>query len=338
MIIELRIPYPDFKMGDMIDPEQHDMNNLYLQSKINELVSLVNQFTGDVSGAQAGAEIISLKPIPPFTQNKIQTFLETLVARLQSISASTSGAQFIGSAPIAGVTGSNVLDQLRNIVAQLVVERGRIDTTNTRLDGRIDTTNTRIDGLTTRMTTAESNINNRYTKAEITSLLTPINASITALQTGLATHNHDARYMTRDELKPFLGGGNTKITIDVFTILSSDPVAKTFTYRNGAGTVFTGALVENGGQEFTLSSTYSMNSNYISAIVNDTLHRSVASGGLKEISTNKVVLTYPEAIGAEITFNYFSNVGITGEHSVIYGTLKPAPSQNKFIWYKVVSP
>lgn len=119
MITELRIPYPDFKMGDLIDPEQHDMNNLYIQNKVNNLVDFVNALTGDIPGDQTGAELISIKPVPPFTETKLQAFLDALLVRLTSITAPNSGASLIGTAPGTILTGATVAQKFSQLEAWL---------------------------------------------------------------------------------------------------------------------------------------------------------------------------------------------------------------------------
>lgn len=116
MITELRIPYPDFKMGDMIDPEQHDMNNLYIQLKVNSIVELCNKITGEDPSGVTGAELMALKPIAPFTETKIQTFLQALINRLQASTGAT-GANLIGTTAKIKLTGTNVEAQLAFIDA-----------------------------------------------------------------------------------------------------------------------------------------------------------------------------------------------------------------------------
>lgn len=114
MITELRIPYPDFKLGELIDPEEHDLNNLYIQNKINLLIDFANQVTGELPGKTVGAELMGMKPIPPFTQTKVQAFLETLVSRLQANTGST-GASLIGAPALNKLSGLTVEAQFASI-------------------------------------------------------------------------------------------------------------------------------------------------------------------------------------------------------------------------------
>lgn len=132
MITELRIPYPDFKLGELIDPEEHDLNNLYLQNKINDLITFANTLTGEIPGGATGAELMSMKPIAPFTQTKIQTFLDALVARLQSKVGPNTGASLIGNVTLSKFPGDNVGAQL--------------DAINTFLSSQFVTNTTIVDG------------------------------------------------------------------------------------------------------------------------------------------------------------------------------------------------
>lgn len=333
---EVQIPYDDFQMGEFIDPEQHDTNNFYLQSKINEIVLLINRITDSIEDGKSGADTISLTPIAPFASNKLQAYLEEVITRLRSTTKGTSGADFIASTTIAGVTGNTVQAQLESLRALLTTEVNRIT------------------ALTGRVTVNESALANRYTKAEVDSkdsaLQTQITANkveytakttanasnITALQTQMVTHNHDTRYMTRQELAPYLQGGDTKVVIEVFTIVTPNNGDGTFTYSY-KGSNFTGTLGVNGEQIFALrDGAYQLGANHIKAIIGDTLHRSVASGGLIEVSTNEVGLTYPEGAGSEITIEYFERIGVTGEHNIVYGSSMPPPTSGSTMWFKVV--
>lgn len=324
-IKELQMPYQDFKLGDFIDPDQHDANNFYIQSKINEILLVLNQITDSSTSGKSGADIVSLTPIAPFASKKLQAFLQEAITRLQSTTKGASGADFISSTTIAGVTGNTVQAQLESLRSILTSEANRIN------------------ALTTRMTNAETGLANRYTKAEVDSKdsslqnqITSSNTSINILQNQMVTHNHDSRYMTRQELAPYLQGGDTIIHIDVYTIVSSNNGNGTFTYKDNNNTEYIGTLGESGEQIFALKGRYDSGLNHIKAIIGDTLHRSVASGGLKEIDSNHIALTYPEGDGAEITIEYFERLGVTGEHNIIYGSVQPPPSSGSTMWFKVV--
>lgn len=141
---------------------------------------------------------------------------------------------------------------------------------------------------------------------------------------------------TRTELAPWLRGGDTNIREDVFTIINPNNGDGTFSYSYN-GSIYTGSLGENGEQIFNLvSGYYEPGLNRIEAMVNDTLRRSVASGGLEEISNTQISLTSPEGSGAEITFKYYERIGMTAEYNIKLGTVKPPFNHGKNMWFKVI--
>lgn len=142
---------------------------------------------------------------------------------------------------------------------------------------------------------------------------------------------------TKEELAPYLQGGETFIKYEVFTIVSSNNGDGTFNYKDRFDQLHTGEVTEEGYQVFTLrEGNYTIGENRINAIVGDVLHRSVASGGLQEISPTEVALTIPEGDNAEITFQYFGRVGIAGEHNLIVGPDRPPVLDSKTVWFQVV--
>jgi hypothetical protein len=149
--------------------------------------------------------------------------------------------------------------------------------------------------------------------------------------------DHDLRYYTKSELAKYLQGGDTSIGTEVFTIKTSNNGDGTFTYNDGTQDI-TGTITAEGYQVFTLTKgEYLMSSNRIEAIINDTLHRSVASGGLVELDSKRVALAVPEGAGAEITFKYYIRISLVGEHSISYGTEQPPVTlSNQYMWFKVL--
>lgn len=149
--------------------------------------------------------------------------------------------------------------------------------------------------------------------------------------------DHDARYYTKDELTQYLQGGDTSVGVEVFTIVSSNNGDGTFTYNNGTADIV-GQLTAEGHQVFTLANgTYELGQNRIEAYINDTLHRSPASGGLAEISPNEVALTQPEGAGAEITIKYYERISLGGEQSIILSPIQPQRTVNRSIlWFKLL--
>lgn len=141
---------------------------------------------------------------------------------------------------------------------------------------------------------------------------------------------------TKKELAPFLQGGETFIKEEVFVITSSNNGDGTFTYTDKNKLSHTGILTDEGYQIFTLlEGKYKPGENRIDAFIDDVLRRSVASGGLAEISPTEVALTIPEGSGREITFKYFGRIGIAGEHNLVVGPDKPPVGDGKTVWFKV---
>lgn len=172
-----------------------------------------------------------------------------------------------------------------------------------------------------------------YTEAEMDSKITTINNSIVTHKTG---KDHDIRYYTKEELAPWLRGGDTIINEEIFTIISSNNGDGTFTYnKNGAQII--GQLNESGHQIFKLvSGSYVVGSNRLEVIINDTLRRSVVSGGIAEIDTKTFALTSPEGSGAEITVRYYERIGMASEYTVKMGDVKPPFNEGKNMWFEVI--
>lgn len=127
----------------------------------------------------------------------------------------------------------------------------------------------------------------------------------------------DANYYTKTELDGYLRDGDTVIKYEVFTITSSNNDDGTFTYQDANGNDIVGTLTAEGYQTFELQlGHFVVGENRIEATINDTLTRSVASGGLREETETSVTLTVPEGNGAEITFKYFERIGLMGEHAL----------------------
>lgn len=147
----------------------------------------------------------------------------------------------------------------------------------------------------------------------------------------------NTQYYTKDELAQYLQGGDTSVGIEVFTIVSSDNGDGTFTYNNGT-TDIVGQLTTKGYQVFTLANgTYDLGQNRVEAYINDTLHRSAASGGLVEIAPDKVALTQPADVGTEITIKYYERISLGGEQSIVLSTIQPQRTANRSIlWFKLL--
>lgn len=153
----------------------------------------------------------------------------------------------------------------------------------------------------------------------------------------LVTHEasgaHDSRYYTKSELTPFLTGGDTIIKEEVFTIVNADNGDGTFTYNDG--TINIVGQLQSGGQVFTLTKgTYELGKNRIEATINDTLRRSLASGGLTEIDASTILLTSAEGAGAEITFKYYERLGLSYDYSVSFRPDVPPFNNGHTMWFE----
>lgn len=147
-------------------------------------------------------------------------------------------------------------------------------------------------------------------------------------------HKHDERYYTKPELDRYLQGGDTVIHIEVFEIVSGNLGNGTFSYKDSDGVVHIQPLAEDGSQYFTLQKgRYTLGENRIEAIINDTLIRSVASGGLTEIDSSNIRLNDPQGAGAEITFKYFERIGFAPTNGIVISETNPG---GNMIWYQVV--
>lgn len=232
--------------------------------------------------------------------------LNQVVDLLNSLTAD-NGASFISLVPSGGINGNNVQEFLTNLLTRL--------TSN-------------VDGTSGASLVHTSELG--FSSTDLEGVLKQLKSLVDLKANSSETY-------TRDELSPFLSGGTTRIVYDVFTIVTSNNGDGTFTYKDTSNNVHTGSITSEGYQVFTLlSGTYLVGENRIKAQVNDVLTRSVASGGLIEISNTHVALTAPEGDGSEITFEYFERIGIAGEHNIIVGEYKPPLGETNTLWFQVI--
>ncbi len=182
-ITNLSVPYPDFKLHEVIDPEQFDFNNGAVVDKVNAILVVLNQITDAVAVGASGADKISLTAIAPFTSTKLQAFLNEVITRLQATTSGSSGAGFIGTPTITGVTGTTVSAQLASLKALLDTEKTRI----TALEGRATTVEGRATTLESRATTLEGRATTlEGTTATNTSNISSVTTRVTNVETGKA--------------------------------------------------------------------------------------------------------------------------------------------------------
>lgn len=121
-IEDLYLPYPDFKLQEIIDPEQFDINNEYTVIKMNEVLSILNQLINSTTDGESGADLVNLTPITGFVSIKLQAFLEEIIAKLES----STGSTIIGTPLNEGVSGTNVNAQLRSLKVLLDTQLARL--------------------------------------------------------------------------------------------------------------------------------------------------------------------------------------------------------------------
>lgn len=146
----------------------------------------------------------------------------------------------------------------------------------------------------------------------------------------------DPRYYTKVDLIPWLRGGDTEIKEEVFTIVNPNLGDGTFTYTSGEDTIV-GNLGEEGEQIFELTKgIYEPDKNRLEVYVNDTLRRSMSSGGVEELSNNTFALTSPENGGSEITVRYFDRIGISADYNIKLSPSKPPHNNGKTMWFQII--
>lgn len=208
-------------------------------------------------------------------------------------------------------------------------------------------------GLTTHQASADHD-GRYYTKTQADSTNAAQNATTATLRSDFETHrtssDHtpyndnryytrslldggalDGRYPTRSEID---SGTNIGIMEEVFTLLVPDNGDGTFTYQNSAAEQRTGIIAPSGKLIYTLEQgDYLPGANRVTALINDTLHRSEASGGLEEISAVEVAIS-PENAGSEITIRYYTVTGAMSSGIVVGPTAPVSTYYGKF-WLEV---
>ncbi|MBD8524026.1 hypothetical protein [Lysinibacillus fusiformis] len=95
---------------------------------------------------------------------------------------------------------------------------------------------------------------------------------------------------------------------EVFTITNADNQDGTFSYSNTKGEERTGYIdPADGWMVFDLEEgTYVLNRNKLEIIVDDVMHRSVVSGGIREIDEERFAMV-PVKTGSEVTVKFIQN-------------------------------
>lgn len=109
---QIVLPYPEFKLGEIIDPYEHNANNAEMIQKINQMITVLNSFINGEANTSLSAMAVHMPGVEPINSTDLESFLRILVSSLRSIEATESGAHFVKSAPIAGVPGETIWEQL----------------------------------------------------------------------------------------------------------------------------------------------------------------------------------------------------------------------------------
>jgi len=290
------LSYPNFVLGAIIDPEEANQNNFDISTKLNGLVDGIN--ANESTNITLGTEKATI------------VYVDGKISNLAGVGRVSETIK-LNAANLITHKASN--DHDSKYYTKILMDAGQMDSryyTETEINSTVATLATKVEN------NLKANSADVYSKA-----------SLNAGQL-------DNRYYTQAYLVPWLRGGDTSVKEEVFTIINSNLGDETFSYSVGAGTII-GSLGLNGEQIFTLNEgVYEVGTNRIEAIINDTLRRSVASGGLLEVDINQVALTSPEGSGAEITVKYFERLGMAAEYNIKMSAVKPPANNGKTMWFK----
>jgi hypothetical protein len=109
---QILLPYPEFQLGAIIDPFEHNANNSEMLIKINQMVTVLNSFIGGEANTSISAMAIHMPAVDPIIASDLETFLRTLISSLRSVEKDKSGAHFVKSTPIRGIPGETIWEQL----------------------------------------------------------------------------------------------------------------------------------------------------------------------------------------------------------------------------------
>ena len=109
---QIILPYPDFQLGEIIDPYEHNANNSEMIIKINQMVTVLNSFINGEANTSLSAMAIDMPGVEPIEGTDLETFIRTLVNAIRSTVPSNGGSHFVKSAKIEGLPGENVYEQM----------------------------------------------------------------------------------------------------------------------------------------------------------------------------------------------------------------------------------
>lgn len=114
-IEQVYIPFPDFKLMEVIDPEEHDANNAALVQTINGMITVLNSFINGEANDSLSAMAVATPAIEPFEAGNVESLFRALIGRLISTIDGVSGADLIGASPVEGLEGTTIQSQLDSL-------------------------------------------------------------------------------------------------------------------------------------------------------------------------------------------------------------------------------
>lgn len=183
-ILNLTLSYPDFQLNQVIDPDQIDLNNSQIVSKMNEIGTKLNTlFTGTT-----GAKNITIEPISQFSdKHNVQDLLNGIVTLLISAEC----ADFIG---MSHETGKMSVQAFLTLIDKNIANNTQ---SITSIASRVGTLETNVDSHTGRIAKIENKDVLQDSEIEsaklritnIESVNTIQGANISALQTKATFHD-----------------------------------------------------------------------------------------------------------------------------------------------------
>jgi len=283
MAIESKtLPYPDFVVNEILDPQEFDDNNATLVNAINEIIAKLNVITDSITDAGSGADNVALTAIDAFTSTTVQGIIEELNTQIKSVVDSASGADYVGATEIAGVTGTTVQTILENLKTLLDSAEGEGRTTES------------IKGNADNLAEHAVSIDNPH----------GVTAEQIGAYTQLELQGAGTAQVNWENISNVPNLTTTGFNEEIFVVKSIDTDAGTFTYQDGDENLFTGTIDDSGRYIFEVSESYSLALNQMTAYIDDALYCSVTSGGLYEVDNTHVALTNAPEIDSEITIRY----------------------------------
>lgn len=305
-ITELSISYPDFQWGTVANPDEIDINNAEIVGKLNNLINKVNaRFSATELPYADGSVITRHYADGSIVDSKISATANIAQTKINSTTGwiSTSLLNANNNATLAVTTANSAETKANSAVATATSAESKADDAVS------------VAGNAQALAQNSLDISNLALNTSNTALDTSQQASVTA---GQAVIRAEQAVVDAQSLV-----GNTEIFCDVYTIINSNNGDNTFSYKNTADEVFTGVITPEGNQRFELTSNYFTGLNRVEAVINDSLIRSSASGGLIEVGeagvpTNLVDLM-PLGAGTEVTFKYYMQISLGGAHALSHG-------------------